>query len=179
MKKIDNIDPIQSFFSDKELQSKVYSFLKKNNYKIINENTYLDKSFDINITNGTPLPQIKNVGVLGTIKIKDVKSIQENRSFKKLQKQIKRVLKKKHAPLTIDKEGYIINGHHRYDALRILKKKKTIVRMLNILAKDLSKLEISAEEFNKLLKFHNFNSYKILSFKLLEANEEELLKKIS
>ena len=94
MKKIDNIDPIQSFFSDKELQSKVYSFLKKNNYKIINENTYLDKSFDINITNGTPLPQIKNVGVLGTIKIKDVKSIQENRSFKKLQKQIKRVLKK-------------------------------------------------------------------------------------
>ena len=51
--------------------------------------------------------------------------------------------------------------------------------MLNIHAKDLSKLEISAEEFNKLLKFHNFNSYKILSFKLLEANEEELLKKIS
>ena len=178
MKKIDNIDPIQSFFSDKGLQSKVYSFLKKNNYKIINENTYLDKSFDINITNGTPLPQIKNVGVLGTIRIKDVKSIQENRSFKKLQKQIKRVLKKKHAPLTIDKEGYIINGHHRYDALRILKKKKTIVRMLNIHAKDLSKLEISAEEFNKLLKFHNFNSYKILSFELLETTKE-LLKKIS
>ena len=34
-------------------------------------------------------------------------------------------------------------------------------------------------DYNKLLKFHNFNSYKILSFKLLEANEEELLKKIS
>ena len=106
MKKIDNIDPIQSFFSDKELQSKVYSFLKKNNYKIINENTYLDKNFDINITNGTPLPQIKNVGVLGTIKIKDVKSIQENRSFKKLQKQIKRVLKKKHAPLNRQRRLY-------------------------------------------------------------------------
>jgi hypothetical protein len=179
LEKIDNIDPIQSFFTDKELQRKVFSFLKKNNYKIINENNYLDKSFDINITNGIPLPQIKNVGILGNIKIKDVKSIQENRSFKKLQKQIKRVIKKKHAPLTIDKEGYIINGHHRYDALRILKKKKTLVRMLNIHAKDLSKLEISAEEFKKLLKFHSFNSYKISSIQLLEDTEAALIKKIT
>ena len=179
MKKIDNIDPIQSFFSDKELQSKVYSFLKKNNYKIINENTYLDKSFDINITNGTPLPQIKNVGVLGTIKIKDVKSIQENRSFKKLQKQIKRVINKKVAPLTVDREGYIINGHHRYDALKIFKKKKVIVRMLNINASDLSKLDISVEDFKKLLKFHTFNTCKMLSFKPLINAEEKLFKTIS
>ena len=62
MAQIDNIDPIKSFFSSEKLQLKIFNFLKKNNYKIINKKEYLDKSFDINITKGKPLPQIKNVG---------------------------------------------------------------------------------------------------------------------
>ena len=122
MAQIDNIDPIKSFFSSEKLQLKIFNFLKKNNYKIINKKEYLDKSFDINITKGKPLPQIKHVGFLGKVDIKEIKSIQEKRTFKKLHKQINRVIDNKVAPITIDRKGYIINGHHRYDALRILGK---------------------------------------------------------
>ena len=89
MLNIDNIDPIKNFFTNEKIQEKVFSFLKKNNYQIINEEEYLDRSFDINITQGKPLPQIKNVGFLGIMSIKEVNSIQEKRTFKKLQKQMK------------------------------------------------------------------------------------------
>ena len=109
MAQIDNIDPIKSFFSSEKLQLKIFNFLKKNNYKIINKKEYLDKSFDINITKGKPLPQIKNVGFLGKVDIKEIKSIQEKRTFKKLHKQINRVIDNKVAPIIIDRKGYIRN----------------------------------------------------------------------
>ena len=179
MASIDNIDPIKSFFSSEKLQLKIFNFLKKNNYKIINKKEYLDKSFDINITDGKPLPQIKNVGFLGKVDIREIKSIQEKRSFKKLQKQINRVIDNKVAPITIDRKGYIINGHHRYDALRILNKKKVIVRLLNLNAKDMINLDLSAKDLQKLLKHHKFNSTKILSFIPIGEKIEDVLQKIS
>ena len=43
MLNIDNIDPIKNFFSNEKIQEKVFSFLKKNNYQIINEEEYLDR----------------------------------------------------------------------------------------------------------------------------------------
>ena len=179
MTRIDNIDPIKSFFSSEKLQVKIFNFLKKNNYKIINKKEYLDKSFDINITKGKPLPQIKNVGFLGKVDIKEIKSIQEKRTFKKLHKQINRVIDNKVAPITIDRKGYIINGHHRCDALRILGKKKVIVRLLNLNAKDMINLDLSAKELQKLLKHHKFNNLNILSFKQIPELDQEILKKIS
>ena len=179
MAQIDNIDPIKSFFSSEKLQIKIFNFLKKNNYKIINKKEYLDKSFDINITKGKPLPQIKNVGFLGKVDIKEIKSIQEKRTFKKLHKQIYRVIDNKVAPITIDRKGYIINGHHRYDALRILGKKKVIVRLLNLNAKDMINLDLSAKELQKLLKHHKFNSTNILSFIPFDEKLDSFFKKIS
>tara|TARA_Y100001933_G_scaffold233738_1_gene253253 strand:- start:155 stop:694 length:540 start_codon:yes stop_codon:yes gene_type:complete len=176
---IDNIDPIKSFFSSEKLQLKIFNFLKKNNYKIINKKEYLDKSFDINITRGKPLPQIKNVGFLGKVDIREIKSIQEKRTFKKLHKQINRVIDNKVAPITIDKNGYIINGHHRCDALRILGKKKVIVRLLNLNAKDMINLDLSAKELQKSLKHHKFSTLNILSFKQIPELDQEILKKIS
>ena len=59
MAQIDNIDPIKSFFSSEKLQLKIFNFLKKNNYKIINKKEYLDKSFDINITKGNHYLRLK------------------------------------------------------------------------------------------------------------------------
>ena len=81
----------------------------------------MDTSFNKEVTNGEPLPQIKNIGILGTIFLRDIKSIQRKRSFKKLYKQVSRILELKYAPITIDVDGYIINGHHRYDAMKIFK----------------------------------------------------------
>ena len=172
MNNIDNIDPIKSFFPEQKIQEKIYNFFKKKNYIIINSSAYLDKTFDLSITGGQPSPQIKNVGVLGTVNIKDIKSIQENRTFKKLQKQIKRIVNKNYAPITIDSSGYIINGHHRYDALRILKHKKILVRVLNLNAKDLLKIKLSAKAFSKLLKYHEFSTCNIKSFKYFK-NENQ------
>ena len=162
MLNIDNIDPIKNFFSNEKIQEKVFSFLKKNNYQIINEEEYLDRSFDINITQGKPLPQIKNVGFLGIMSIKEVNSIQEKRTFKKLQKQITRILDNRCAPITIDRNGYIINGHHRYDALKILKKKKIPVRVLNLNASDIIDVKLPASDLMKIFKIpgHIFANYR-------------------
>ena len=178
MQNIDNIDPLKSFFSDEKTQHKVFNFLKKNNYKIIDNKEYIDLTFDHSVTKGKALPQIKNVGVLGKIDIKDIKSIQTKRKFKKLQKQIDRILEKNYAPITIDRKGYIINGHHRFDALRILRYKKVKVRMLNLNAKDIAKLNLNTNELYQLLKHHNFNTFKIISFIPLKK-KNMLLKKIS
>ena len=101
------------------------------------------------------------------------------RTFKKLHKQINRVIDNKVAPITIDRKGYIINGHHRYDALRILGKKKVIVRLLNLNAKDMINLDLSDKELQKLLKHHKFNTLNILSFKQIPELDQEILKKIS
>ena len=96
-----------------------------------------------------------------------------------LHKQIYRVIDNKVAPITIDRKGYIINGHHRYDALRILGKKKVIVRLLNLNAKDMINLDLSAKELQKLLKHHKFNSTNILSFIPLDEKLDSFFKKIS
>ena len=84
MASIDNIDPIKSFFSSEKLQLKIFNFLKKNNYKIINKKEYLDKSFDINITKGKPLPQIKNVGFLGRILHSEYRCLEVKARFSSL-----------------------------------------------------------------------------------------------
>ncbi len=175
---IDNIDPIKKFFSDKKTQDKIFNFLKRNNYRIIDNREYVDLTFDKSITNGKALPQVKNVGVLGKIDIKDIKSIQTKRKFKKLQKQINRILEKNYAPITIDSNGHIVNGHHRYDALRILKYKRVKVMMLNLNAKDIAKLNLGADELNELLKDHSFKNSKITSFIPIKITNS-LLRKIS
>ncbi len=178
MIEIDNIAPIKKFFLNKKIQRSVFCFLKKNNYKIINKNEYLDRNFNFSITQGRALPQIKNVGFLGFMNITEIHSIQKKRTFKKLQKQINRILENKCAPLTLDRNGFIINGHHRYDALKILKKKKITVRVLNLNASDMVNLKLTATELNKMLKNHLFNSLNILSFKP-DKNPKNLLKKTS
>tara|TARA_B100001758_G_scaffold241477_1_gene248380 strand:- start:689 stop:1258 length:570 start_codon:yes stop_codon:yes gene_type:complete len=171
---IDNINPIKDFFAHEKIQKQVYSFFRKYNYQIINKKEYLDRSYEFAVTQGESLPQVKNVGFLGVMNIKELKSIQEKRTFKKLKKQINRILDKTCAPLTVDRNGYIINGHHRYDALKILKKKKITVRVLNLNASDMLHLEYTGTELNKMLKHHQFNSLNLLTFK-----PESLLKKIS
>ena len=171
---IDNINPIKDFFSNEKIQKQVHSFFRKYNYKIINKKEYLDRSYEFAVTQGESLPQVKNVGFLGVMNIKELKSIQEKRTFKKLKKQINRILDQTCAPLTVDRNGYIINGHHRYDALKILKKKKITVRVLNLNASDMLHLEYTSTELNKMLRHHQFNSLNLLTFK-----PENLLKKIS
>ena len=91
MLEIDNINPIKDFFAHEKIQKQVYSFFRKYNYQIINKKEYLDRSYEFAVTKGESLPQVKNVGFLGVMNIKELKSIQEKRTFKKLKKQINRI----------------------------------------------------------------------------------------
>jgi len=152
---IDNINPIKDFFAHEKIQKQVYSFFRKYNYQIINKKEYLDRSYEFAVTKGESLPQVKNVGFLGVMNIKELKSIQEKRTFKKLKKQINRILDQTCAPLTVDRNGYIINGHHRYDAMKIFKFKTVLVRLLNLKA---TQILTSGEQYKDLLENMKFDS---------------------
>jgi len=58
--------------------------------------------------------------------------------------------------------------------LKILKKKKITVRVLNLNASDMLYLKYTGTELNRMLKYHQFNSLNLLTFK-----PENLLKRIS
>ena len=70
---IDNINPIKDFFAHGKIQKQVYSFFRKYNYQIINKKEYLDRSYEFAVTQGESLPQVKNVGFLGVMNIKELK----------------------------------------------------------------------------------------------------------
>jgi hypothetical protein len=91
---------------------------------------------------GIEPPQIKNEGRLGKIKLSKLRPVQKKRKFKKLFNQIFRVAEDDYAPITIDKHGNIVNGHHRYDALRLFDSEYAIVHML-----DVSLDEVMSENF--------------------------------
>ena len=56
---------------------------------------------------------------------------------------------------TIDVDGYIINGHHRYDAMKIFKFKTVLVRLLNLKA---NQILASGEQYKDLLENMKFES---------------------
>lgn len=58
------------------------------------------------------------------ISIDKLKPVQTERVKGLTNKTIKMLKKGKHKPLVVDKMGYIVNGHHRYDAYKELIKKK-------------------------------------------------------
>ena len=59
-------------------------------------------------------------GGLGRMGQQIINSSKKDRKFKKLGKAMVRVLTDKMPPIIVDNQGHIINGHHRYDALRLL-----------------------------------------------------------
>ena len=50
------------------------------------------------------------------VDISKLKPVQNERIKGLVNKTIKMLKKGKHKPMVIDKMGYIVNGHHRYDA---------------------------------------------------------------
>ena len=54
--------------------------------------------------------------------------------------QMERVNDGDYNPIVIDKEGFIVNGHHRYDALRLLDHKQAKVHMIDGTLKEIMEL---------------------------------------
>lgn len=93
--------------------------LKRIGYDVQDAQGYQDAHYNDKPTGGQPPPQIKNYGPLGRIKLDKLKSVQCERQWHKLGRQLVRVLSDDYAPIQIDRKGRIVNGHHRYDALRL------------------------------------------------------------
>ena len=91
---------------------------------------YQDAHYDESITGGEAPPQIKNEGRLGRLKISKMRPVQKKRKYHKLFNQLKRIDSFNLSPITVDKHGHIVNGHHRYDALRLVGEEYATVRML-------------------------------------------------
>jgi len=113
-------------------------------YDVQDASGYQDAHFDDEPTGGEAPPQIKNQGKLGKIKVSKLKSVQRNRDLRKLEKQLSKVKDGNYSPLTIDPKGRIVNGHHRFDALRLMGEEFATVRMI-----DTSLEEMIAENFVK------------------------------
>ena len=93
--------------------------LKRIGYDVQDAQGYKDAHFDDKPTGGEAPPQIKKFGPLGKIKLDKLKSVQSERQWNKLGKQLVKVLNDDYEPLQIDRKGRVVNGHHRLDALRL------------------------------------------------------------
>jgi 5'(3')-deoxyribonucleotidase len=106
--------------------------LKRLGYKTQDADGYQDAHYDDKPTGGEAPPQVKNEGKLGRLKLSKLRPVQKKRKFSKLFNQLKRMGEDNMSPITVDKHGHIVNGHHRYDALRLMGEEYATVRMLDV-----------------------------------------------
>ena len=130
-------DIMLNFFGgDKEAKHMIKN-LKRLGYKIGDVSGYQDHNFDPKPTDGEAPPQVKSKDVpqfiakKGRVPLDRLKSVQRDRSWYKLGKALQRTGEKKYAPILCDREGCIVNGHHRYDALRLRGQKEARVHMID------------------------------------------------
>jgi len=105
--------------------------LNRIGYKTQDAQGYKDAHFDEKPTGGKAPPQIKAQGPLGKIKLDKLQSVQNERQWHKLGKQLVKVLNDDYAPLQIDRKGRVVNGHHRLDALRLTGAEYARVHMID------------------------------------------------
>ena len=106
--------------------------LKRLGYKVQDADGYQDAHYDEKPTGGEEPPQVKNEGKLGRLKISKMRPVHKKRKFRKLFNQLKRMGENTMSPITVDKHGHIVNGHHRYDALRLMGEEYATVRMIDV-----------------------------------------------
>ena len=116
----DEPDVVIAPYAGKKEMKYLQKQLTRIGYDVQDADGYYDTHFDDKPTDGKAPPQVKNFGPLGRVPISKLKGVQKERSYKKLAKQLERVLDDDYAPLQIDRRGRVVNGHHRLDALRLV-----------------------------------------------------------
>jgi len=72
------------------------------------------------------LPQIRNNHLenidheIVFLNIDEVKPVQKERVMENFKRQVDRLLEGKYSPVIVDCDNRIVNGHHRYDAVRLM-----------------------------------------------------------
>ena len=95
---------------------------------------YLSKPVETYTRN--ELPQIKNKHLenirhkLTHLKIVNIIPVQEERFIDKFKRQVDRIIEGKYNPIVVDKNNKIVNGHHRYEAAKMLGYEKIEVAKL-------------------------------------------------
>lgn len=99
-------------------------------YDQLNDN-YVDCRYDPGPTNGEPPPFVDDSKIpTSVLAIMQLRSVQRERNTSKLLRKLAKIEAGVLKPITVDKDGYIINGHHRYDAYRILDKFHVNVKVM-------------------------------------------------
>ena len=91
-----------------------------------------------------------------TIKVADIKPIQKERIKENFTRQLNRVHKGKYSPIIVDCENKIINGHHRYDIIKMLEMEEITVYKLPLYVENLAATDVAYNEstaLNSLRKF--------------------------
>ena len=133
----DEPDVVIAPYAGKKEMKYLMKQLKRIGYDVQGAAGYQDAHFDDEPTGGEAPPQVKNYGPLGRVKLGQLRTVQKERSYKKLIKQLERVLKDDYAPIQIDRKGRIVNGHHRYDALRLAGAEYARVHMADNVLEDM------------------------------------------
>ena len=82
------------------------------------------------------LPQIKNKQLaklkhkIETVALTDIMPVQEERIIENFKRQVDKIVAGEYKPIIVDKNYKIINGHHRYTALQMLKYENVQVAVL-------------------------------------------------
>ena len=139
-------DIMLNFFGGDVEAKHMIKNLKRLGYKVGDVSGYQDHNFDPEPTDGEEPPQVKSKDVpkfishKGKVPLDKLKPVQRNRSWAKLGKALQRTGDKKYSPILVDRDGYIVNGHHRYDSLRLRGQKEARVHMINGSLKEIMQL---------------------------------------
>ena len=131
-----------------------------------------DKHFDRNLLPQIRRPDIDNSPFTykeGSISIEKLKPVQTQR-VKGLSKKAQDIfLNNEDRPFILDKNGYIINGHHRYDAANMLGIKKVPAIMIDADIEDVMNHFAHTTSYTEVMPEHYFK-------KLLEKKLKDLQK---
>lgn len=139
-------DIMLNFFGGDVEAKHMIKNLKRLGYKVGDVSGYQDHNFDPEPTDGKEPPQVKSKDVpkfishKGKVPLDKLKPVQRDRSWAKLGKALQRTGDKKYSPILVDRDGYIVNGHHRYDSLRLRGQKEARVHMINGSLKEIMQL---------------------------------------
>ena len=96
----------------------------------------MEGGHSIEVYRRNQLPQIKNKQLskikhtVETVKLTDIIPVQEERIVENFKRQVDKIVAGEYKPIIVDKNYKIVNGHHRYTALQMLKYENVQVAVL-------------------------------------------------
>jgi len=173
----DEPDVVIAPYAGKKEMKYLQKQLTRIGYDVQDADGYQDAHYDDEPTGGEAPPQMKGQGPLGKVKVSKLKGIQKERSYKKLAKQLERVLEDDYAPLQIDRKGRVVNGHHRLDALRLVGEEYARVHMIDDVVENVKETyaDDQKEKTKRTLAKHDKAMIKVArdSIKKYEKDKED------